>query len=71
MYLKTQTNIGRIGEMKIFKMVEKGHSGIDDDGVWFEGNVDHWADCFFSNAEEEHIKAFAEEHGSYILGDIT
>ena len=56
--------------MKIFKMVENGHSGTDDDGVWFEGNIEHWADSFFSNVSEEAIRAFAKENDSFILGDI-
>ncbi len=56
--------------MKIFKMVENGHSGTDDDGVWFEGNIEHWANSFFSNVSEEAIRAFAKENDSFILGDI-
>ena len=59
----------------IFLMVKKGHAGvmspINDDGVWFQGNVDHWAECFFTNTSEEAIKAFAEDHDSYISGSIT
>ncbi len=57
-------------EQEIFKMVVNGHTGIDDDGVWFEGHFDHWRDCFFSNPTKESIHAFAAENDSYILGDI-
>ncbi len=55
---------------KIFLMVENDYSGIDDDGVWFEGNLDHWRDTFFSNPTEKSIHEFAAENDSYILGDI-
>jgi len=51
----------------IFLMVEKGCTGIDDDGVWFEGTEDQFCDCFGSVANISEIYAFAADNGSFIM----
>ena len=35
----------------------------DDGGVVFQGNEDHWRDCFFDNVSVEAIKEFCEGNG--------
>lgn len=36
---------------------------IVDDGDLFEGHQGHWADCFFSNAEQSVILQYCLENG--------
>lgn len=35
---------------------------IVDDGDTFEGDENHWKNCFFSNPTEENIRKFCEEN---------
>jgi hypothetical protein len=34
-----------------------------EDGELFEGDENHWADCFFSNVTEENIRDFCKQYG--------
>lgn len=36
---------------------------IVDEGEVFEGNEDHWRDCFFTNVSEDAIKQFCKANG--------
>lgn len=60
----------RIKPKPTFLMVVNGHTGLGDDGVWFEGNVDHFDDTFLTGTIEEAIRRFAKNNDSFILGEI-
>ncbi len=44
-------------------MISKNDLIIIDSGEMFEGTVDQFKDCFFSNASERVIKEWYEDNG--------
>jgi hypothetical protein len=36
---------------------------VVEDGEVFEGDENHWADCFFTNVSEDTVRIFCEFHG--------
>lgn len=57
--------------MKMFLMVENGHTGENYDGVWFDGTLEQFDGCFGTGHDEAAVRDFAAEHGSFIVGDIS
>lgn len=43
-------------------LVEDKRGRFEGDLV-FEGNLNHWRDCFFDNASQATIQAFCDHHG--------
>lgn len=35
---------------------------VIDDGVMFEGTIDQFRDCFFSNASERNVRKWCKKH---------
>lgn len=40
---------------------------VVENGDIFEGNEDHWADCFFTNVSEETVREFCKNHNLKVV----